>query len=380
MRIVGMNENLRRVLVVGGGIGGMAAAIVLRRQQVAVDLIDIDPEWKVYGAGITITGPTLRAFRDLGVLDAIAEHGFFTTAQKLFFYDGTPMAEREQHPVAPGLPSAGGIMRPRLHMILSGEVRRLGANVRLGLSVERIENNGGGARVMFSDGSRAEYDLVIGADGIYSRVRELLFPDAMQPVYTGQMSWRVVAPRPADMDKGEFFFGHRNVGGINPCSQSEVYAFILHPEPDPRRIPAAEQASVLRGLMRDFGGSMGRIRDGITERSSIVQRPFEYALQPKPWNVGHTILIGDAVHATTPHLASGAGMAVEDAIVLAEELARPGCSIESALAAFTERRFERCQFVVDSSVEIGRRQLELAPAEEIGMRMGKGLAVLAQPI
>ena len=99
-----MNENLHRVLVVGGGIGGMAAAIVLRRQQIAVDLIDIDPEWKVYGAGITITGPTLRAFRDLGVLDAIAEHGFFTTAQKLFFYDGTPMAEREQHPVAPGLP------------------------------------------------------------------------------------------------------------------------------------------------------------------------------------------------------------------------------------------------------------------------------------
>jgi 2-polyprenyl-6-methoxyphenol hydroxylase-like FAD-dependent oxidoreductase len=375
-----MNEKAQRVLVVGGGIGGMAAAIALGKRGVAIDLVEIDPDWKVYGAGITITGPTLRAFRDLGVLDAIAEHGFFTSGQKLFFYDGTPMAEREQHPVAPGLPSAGGILRPRLHKILSDEVRRLGANVRLGLTVERISNERDGARVLFSDGTRAVYDLVIGADGIYSRVRELLFADAVQPLYTGQMSWRVVAPRPADMDKGEFFFGHRNIGGIIPCSQNEVYAFILHPEPNPRRIPEQEYATVLRELVRDFGGHMGRIRDGVNEQSSIVQRPFEYALQPKPWHAGHTVLIGDAVHATTPHLASGAGIAVEDAIVLDEELARPGRSIESALAAFTDRRFERCRFVVESSVEIGRRQLELAPADEIGMRMGKGLAVLAEPI
>ena len=73
-----MIEGLGRVLIIGGGIGGMATAIALRKHDVPVDMIEIGPEWKAYGAGITITSPTLRAFRDLGLFDAIAEHGFFS--------------------------------------------------------------------------------------------------------------------------------------------------------------------------------------------------------------------------------------------------------------------------------------------------------------
>jgi 2-polyprenyl-6-methoxyphenol hydroxylase-like FAD-dependent oxidoreductase len=372
-------KGLGRVLIVGGGIGGMAAAIALRKNGVEVDLVEVDPEWRVYGSGITITGPTLRAYRDLGLLDAIGEHGFLSTGQKMFLFDGTPLAELDQFPIEPGLPAAGGIMRPKLHQIMSGEVRKLGTNVRLGVTVDSIEDAGDEVRVRFSDGTEDAYSLVIGADGMFSKIRSLMFPDAVEPEYTGQVAWRVVAKRPPEMDKAEFFFGHSNVGGIIPCSQTEVYAFVLQPKPTAERIDEAEQPQAMREAMAAFGGRLGEIRDGIGPDSSVVRRPFEYAFQPKPWHIGRVVLIGDAVHATTAHLASGAGIAVEDALILAEEVRRDG-DVEEALERFTERRFERCKFVVESSVNICRRQLAGAPADEIGMLMGKAMHVLGQPI
>jgi 2-polyprenyl-6-methoxyphenol hydroxylase-like FAD-dependent oxidoreductase len=352
----------------------------LAKQGVTAEIIDSDPEWKVYGAGITITGPTLRAFRDLGLLDAIAAQGFLSNGAHFMLFNGNLLATQEPLPIEPGLPAAGGIMRPRLHQIMSDEVRRLGITVRLGLTVARLDQDESGVDVAFSDGSSGRYDLVIGADGIYSQTRGMLFPAAMQPEYTGQMSWRVVAPRPPEMDYNEFYFGHRHIGGINPCSQDEVYAFILNPEPEPSRVADADKPAVLKELLKDFGGFLGEIRDGLGPQSSIVQRPFEYAMQPKPWHVGRVVLIGDAVHATTAHLASGAGIAVEDALVLADELAKCGGDVGRGLIAYTERRFERCRFVVESSVAICKRQLENAPAEEIGKRMGEAMHYLAGPI
>lgn len=122
---------------------------------------------------------------------------------------------------------------------------------------------------------------------------------------------------------------------------------------------------------------MAAVRDSIGEDWSIVARLFEYALQPGPWYVGRVVLIGDAAHATTPHLASGAGIAVEDALVLAEEMSRPERTVEAALEAYTDRRYERCRYVVESSVAIGKRQIEGASADEIGRRMGQAMAYLA---
>ncbi|MEC3947873.1 FAD-dependent monooxygenase [Sphingobium sp. HWE2-09] len=371
---------IAKALVIGGGIGGMAAAIALARQGTTVRLIDIDPEWKVYGAGITITGPTLRAFRKLGLLDPIKEHGYFSIGQRLFLFDGTMIGEQIPPPIEEGLPASGGIMRPKLHQIMSSAVRELAIDVRLGVTANAFDQDGDSVSVRFSDGHEDRFDLVVAADGIYSRTRAALFPDAVKPVYSGQMSWRVVAPRPPEMNFSEFFFGHANIGGIIPCSQTQVYGFILHADPECRRVPDADQANYLRELMADFDGPMAAVRESIGPNSSIVARPFEYALQPKPWHVGRVVMIGDAAHATTPHLASGAGIAVEDALVLMEELAKAGDDVAGALNAFVERRFERCRYVIESSVAIGQRQLEGAPPQEMGMRMGQAMAYLAGDI
>lgn len=372
-----MIEGLNRVLVVGGGIGGMASVIRLRQQGIEVDLIDLDPEWRVYGAGITITGPTLRAYRELGLLDQIRAEGAVTNGTRLRHFSGATITELDEPSIDEGLPATGGILRPILHRIMSREVRRSGATVRLGISVETLDPVGDGVDLRFTDGSSGRYDLVIGADGIHSRIRSLLFPDFVRPQYTGQSSWRVLADRPAGFDRGEFYLGHPNMAGITACSPDKVYAFLLNSDPERRRVEPAEQIGRLRGLLADFGGNLGDIRDGLDDDSAIVYRPLEAAIQPRPWHAGRVVLIGDAAHATTPHLASGAGIAVEDALVLVEELARHAPDIETGLAAFTDRRFDRCRFVVETSVAIGRAQIE-GDSARAGQMIGQALHKLAE--
>lgn len=374
-----MIEGLNRVLVVGGGIGGMACAIRLRQEGIEVDLVDLDPEWRVYGAGITITGPTLRAYRALGLLDQIKAEGAVTNGTHLRHFSGAMIAELDEPSIEEGLPATGGILRPVLHRIMSDAVRQSGASVRLGLSVAALRPRPGGVDVDFTDGTAGAYDLVIGADGINSKVRALTFPDHVRPRYTGQSSWRVLADRPAGFDKGEFYLGHANMAGITACSPDKVYAFVLNSDTEKKRVDPPEQLDILRGLMADFGGNLGTIREGLGADSAIVYRPLEAAIQPKPWHVGRVVLVGDAAHATTPHLASGAGIAVEDALVLVEELAAHAPAIEAGLAAFTERRFERCKFVVETSVAIGDAQIA-GDSAQAGKMTGQALHALAEPI
>lgn len=360
--LAGMNgENISSIataLVVGGGIGGMATAISLAERGVAVELVDLDPEWRVYGAGITITGPTLRAYRHLGMLDAIKAEGAITSKTRLFRYDGTHILDLDEPVIEEGLPATGGIMRPVLHRIMQKRVHELAIPVRLGLTVSALENRDDGVDVGFSDGTSGRYDLVVGADSVSSGVRELAFPHMGPAQPTGQGCWRISIRKPPGLEMGEFFLGHANPAGITACGPDTIYMWLLTPHVDRETHMDDEELFVtLRELLRDFGGNAGWIRDNMTRQDWINYRPLAAVLQPRNWFNGRIVLLGDAVHATTPHLASGAGMAVESGIVLAQELARTG-DVGAGLLAYQERRHDRCRDVIETSVAVGRLQLE----------------------
>ena len=206
----------------------------------------------------------------------------------------------------------------------------------------------------------------------------MLFPDAPEPAFTGQGCWRAVVPRPPEIDGAHVFVGGAVKAGIVPVSQDEMYLFLLQHVPDNPRMPEERFPELLAAQLRGFGGVLGAIRDGLGPASRINYRPLEKVLLPRPWHRGRAILIGDAAHATTPHLASGAGLAVEDALVLAE-LLTSGIAVEQSLTRFTARRYERCRMVVENSVRLGELEMRRAPGEEqAGLQRESMLALNAE--
>lgn len=345
-----------RILVVGGGIGGMSCAILLLKQGCQVDMVELDPQWRVYGAGITITGPSFRAFKRLGLLSQLVERGFASEKPaRVHTGSGQLIGEVPASPLEPGLPLSGGILRPVLHEILSSAVKAAGVSVRLGVTVDSWNDLGERVQVSFTDGSQREYDLVVAADGTFSKSRERLFPTAPTPKYTGQYCWRLLSDRLPEVAGAHFYMAGQVTAGVMPVSRHQMYMFLLDPRPVKSHIEPEAQPQFLSDLMRPFGGLIATMRESMTAHSSINSRPLDAVLLPAPWHKGRIILIGDAAHATTPHLASGAGMAVEDGLVLCELLQKHD-SLPAAFDAFMQRRWERCRLVVENSVAIGAMQ------------------------
>jgi 2-polyprenyl-6-methoxyphenol hydroxylase-like FAD-dependent oxidoreductase len=372
--------NKQRVLVIGGGIGGMAAAISLRKQGAEVELVELDPNWQVAGAGITISGPTLRAFASLGIIDEVMRQGFCADGVRLCDADGKLLMELPTPRIAGDtIPGGGGILRPVLARILSKATLDSGTTVRLGLTFSVIEQDETGVDVVFSDGSRSRYDLVIAADGLNSKVRLALFPDAPKPEFTGQGCWRALVTRPPDIDCPHIFMGPRVKAGVNPVSQDEMYLFFTLHMPGNPFIDPADWPQRLAAELAGFGGPIGTIRDSLDASSRILYRPLEKLLVTSAWHRGRVVLLGDSAHATTPHLASGAGAAVEDALVLAEELARHD-ALAPALERYMERRLPRARMIVENSVMLGELERTPDSKQEFSQLMRASQAALAAPI
>ncbi|WP_321937449.1 FAD-dependent oxidoreductase [Paraburkholderia sp. J8-2] len=375
------NTDLKHALIVGGGFSGMAAAIELRKRGVAVDLVEIDSGWRSYGAGITIGGATLRALGTIGVLDSVMLEGFCADGLDLLTADGHHIAELPTPRVAgPNVPGGGAIMRPTLAKILAEATVAAGADVRLGCTVAAVSEDAEHAEVLFTDGDKRRYDVVIGADGLYSKMRDMLFPAAPTPKYTGQGVWRAVLPRPAAITRPMMWLGHGVKTGLNPVSQDEMYLFVTEDRPTHTRIEDDQFLGLLSGLLERFPAEeMQWVRAKLDERSQIVYRPLESLLLPQPWHRGRMVLIGDAVHATTPHLAAGAGIGIEDAIVLGEELTQAE-TLADGLAGFERRRWQRCRMVVENSGRLGELEITGGDKAEHSRIIRDSITALAQPI
>jgi 2-polyprenyl-6-methoxyphenol hydroxylase-like FAD-dependent oxidoreductase len=234
--------------------------------------------------------------------------------------------------------------------------------------------------VVFSDGRRGSYDLVVGADGVRSRVRSVAMPDAPRPRYTGQGVWRARVPRTGDPMLA-VFFGSRSKAGFITVSDETQYVFCVVNAPNPQRLPEERFPELLREVLADYGGVLGEVREQIHDRGQIYYSGLVSLILPVPWHRGRVLLIGDAAHTCTPHLAYGAGIAVEDGVVLGEVLSTYD-GLPAALEAFMHRRYERCRMVVENSRQLGEWEQNALP--ETG-RLSAELteqswAALAEPI
>lgn len=368
----------KTILIIGGGIGGLTSAIALRCKGFDVTVIERKPDWSVYGVGIIQQSNVLRAMDHLGLLEEYVAAGAGFDTVEVFAPDGTKVARVPSPRLVEGYPANLGVGRPALHKVLGDRTIASGAKMRLGVTAAKIDDQGDQVAVAFSDGTQGSFDLVVGADGVYSQTRKMLFPDAPSPRYTGQAVWRYNLPRPEGMDSLQAYNGPTGVGLV-PISQSLMYMFVTTSEPDNPRYPRDGLAAAMRAKIASCSPAIRAFGEYITDDAEVVYRPLETLMVDGPWHKGRIALLGDAVHATTPHLGQGAGMAIEDSIVLAEELASHG-DLDSALTAYRERRHDRCRYIVQKSLEICMGQLGKGAPVDNHKATAEMFAMVSQPI
>ncbi|MGY6703471.1 FAD-dependent oxidoreductase [Roseinatronobacter sp.] len=369
-----------RILVIGGGFSGMSAAILLSEQGHSVDLVEIDADWRSYGAGISLNGGIFRVFDRLGIMDGYRECGAMIDGIEIRGPADQVLARIPTPSLMEGAPGNGGIMRPVLAQILADRVRETAVNIRLGQTFDTLADGVDGVDVSFRDGSSGRYDLVIGADGLYSATRAAVFPDAPAPRYVGQAVWRAVVTRPAHVPSVAMWMGPGLKLGITPVSDDESYIFLTENRPENTYVPPETHVEALKALLANFTAPTAQaIAAELGADSQIVYRPLEQLLLPRPWYKERVVMIGDAVHATTPHMAAGAMIGMEDAIVLADELAAHD-TLPAALDAFQSRRWERARMVVENSGRLAEIEQGHGTPDEHRQIMGQTLGALAQPI
>ena len=345
-----------RAVVAGGGIGGLTAAVTLRRAGVEAVVFEKAGELREIGAGISLWANAMKALQELGLYEAVLAigkplrpKGELRSPNGEVVYE-IPAAEMEER--------FGGVtavvhrtdLQKTLHAALGEEA------IRLGAEVTGFEQDKGGVVARFSGGREERCELLIGADGLHSVVREHLLDDG-PPLYAGYVAWRGVAelgdePSP-DGGAFETWGGGERFGLVN-LGRRRVYWYATKnaPKGEENAGPRSERKEE---LLARFGGWHEPIPTiiGVTEDSGIHRDGVYHPEPAQRWGEGRITLLGDAAHPMTPDLGQGACQAIEDAVVLARSLDEEG-DIEAALRLYEERRADRVAYVVRQSRRLGR--------------------------
>jgi 2-polyprenyl-6-methoxyphenol hydroxylase-like FAD-dependent oxidoreductase len=369
-----------RVLVVGGGITGSVLSLALAQRGVEVVLLEIREEWTGVGHGITLQGNALKAFHAVGVFDEIAQHGFSFDKLRMFSADGHQIMEIPTPPMGGSeVPPTMGALRWHVADVLARHVEAAGVDVRLGTTVTSIQDDGDSVTATLSDGSRETVDLLVGADGIRSKVRRMIGID-VEPRTVGMGIWRVVAKRPEAMDSsGVYYGGPKYKAGYTPISEDLCYAFLLEGNLDRSYVGEHPNGAVLKEHGQGYGGVWGEVRDSLADDAIVNYQYIQSVLVEDPWYRGRSIVIGDAAHACPPLIAQGAAMCAEDAVVLAEMLTG-GDGVDEVLQKFMERRYPRVRMVLDNSLQLAEWEIHPeTPGADPGRIMGQTLHALVAP-
>ncbi|GAB7549464.1 FAD-dependent oxidoreductase [Cupriavidus sp. 8B] len=345
-------SDVKSALIVGAGIGGAMAAYTLARVGIKTHCVEVAPKSSAAGTGICLLHNTMRALRQVELAEPCLEHGQQIDHFRQFDATGNQISE---NPTPPGI----GIKRPDLAHVLESAAVEVGAKIEHNTTVTELEDLGDSVKVTFSNGEVGVYDVVVGADGVYSKIRHTVFGAEYDAEFVGQSCWRFSAPRLPEHD-GFWLFRHKGAGvGAIPTSKDSCYLFILENSDKPLHMPADKLDVLLKERLAAYTAPLIRQAvDQLSDPKQVLFRPFDACLMPGPWwHKGRVVLMGDAAHAPTPQLTSGGGMAIEDAVVLAQCLAAPGTAAQ-ALEAYSNRRIRRVKRVWEASFQISRWERE----------------------
>lgn len=343
----------RRILIVGGGIGGLAAAGALQKRGAHITVVERAGAWRPIGAGLMLSANALAVLDVFELGAQVRMRSVALPSVELRTADDTRLqsvshADRPDHPEAPR-----GMHRAALHeVLLQGAA---GVTVRLGTSVQSIAQHDGRAQVMFRDAHEDTFDLVIGADGVHSQMRAMVFADSPVVVrYAGYTCWRTVMPNHANVRGTVEYWGRGRRVGLVPLPDGQLYVFLTANATEGARDPSRGANATVAAHFREFAGAARPVLDTLASQDDLpLMRHDITELSEQRWVRGHVALLGDAGHATTPNLGQGAGMALEDALSLALAL-RLHHPIADALAHYQAERAPRVADIVRTSRRVGR--------------------------
>ena len=358
--------DVERVLIAGGGISGLTLAAALHRDGLDVELVELEREWNTSGAGLSVQPNGLRVLKSLGLDARIADAGCVISSWLFADDQGGVLCRIDLDSVWGEVGPLVGITRARLQDVLVAGAQAVPC--RLGTSIISIGEATDGVSVRFTDGSTGDYDLVVGADGIRSAVRALVF-GPVEPTFAGHISWRSVAPmRLPGPPSVQFWLGDRCFFGLCPVGDDRTYGF-GHVTQERRYDPVEGRLGRLRERFAGFGPTVQDYLAALDDDAQIHCSAIEW-IDQEQWHTGRVVLIGDAAHASSPLMGQGGSLAMEDASVLAEVL-RTEPTLEQGFAAYTRRRAPRVWWVQAQSRAVAG-SLNLPPHTRNKMLRGQG--------
>lgn len=348
-----MSNTIENVIIIGAGIGGLSAAISLQKIGLQVTLCEGNAHDAPAGTGITQPQNTFKVLKDLGVYEECLEQGIQLESMQILNKEGHVLLEVNQKFLNEDLPGRNSIWRSTLNQILLSKALALGVTMKWDKKLKTYEEHERGVTVYFEDDTILEADLLVGFDGIRSKVRNIMLQREVQSSYLGMGSWRVPIEFPAGTltTTSYMLLNEDNKVGIFPLTATSGYMFILKPVHEDYRDPKEQRYDTVRHMLEPFQWKKDFLNNCFQPDSPILFNMIRQVVLNEKWYSQRVVIGGDAAHASAPNLAQGAAMAIEDAIVLAEEIAQHH-SLSEALSAYYDRRYPRAREVQRLSEEL----------------------------
>ncbi|MGG9964194.1 FAD-dependent monooxygenase [Ferruginibacter sp. SUN106] len=341
---------MTNITIIGGGIAGLTTAIALKNIGINAMVFEAAPEIKELGAGIGLGANAIKAFQLLGIDKEVINAGRFLPSFTLYNKKGRPVTTTDSVSVSKkyGLDNFT-IHRADLHQLLLSKIDP--ACIQTNKRVRRITQNEDNCIIHFQDGTTYATDHIIAADGIHSPVRKQLLPGS-KIRYAGYTCWRAVIDNTElQLNECSETWGNNGRFGIVPLNGNKIYWFAcINTVANNTRMQQYKIDDLLE-VFKDYHPPIPAILLQTKNENLIWSDIID--LQPiQQYAFNNVVLIGDAAHATTPNLGQGACQAIEDAVILADEI-KNNTNIATAFKQFEKRRLKRTHWIVNRSKQIG---------------------------
>jgi 2-polyprenyl-6-methoxyphenol hydroxylase-like FAD-dependent oxidoreductase len=355
------NGGAPRALIVGAGIAGLAAAGAIRGIGWDVDIIERRASFGVAGTGLFLPANGVRALAALGILDSLADRGAAITRLRVRSADGVVENAADLDQVWPGVGPSVAVHRSVAHEAL---LEAAPSPIQMGAGLADLVAAGSEVEVLLADDSAARYDLLVGADGVDSTVRRLIWPDCPAR-YTGESYWRGIVASRAGVEDWTLSLCRAGNFLVIPVGSGMAYWAAMTTTDFAFRDEPAGRAQRVRDRFGDLAGPPRDVLDQITDDASVQFSAADQAWVENPV-AGRIVLVGDAWHGTSPSMAQGGAMAAEDALVLVAELGRREFAgpdpVGDALGRYVARRLPRLRHVRETTAM--RTSLASLPLEQ----------------